>query len=255
MRLPAGGHAESRVRCPHCREEYRLDEVFAKLPPMLELVDEEGGLTDGFGRMLGEMPIGDQARFEGLVPPGGLTQTIKTTPRRRSRERSPVVEFAKIAGGGVAGLVLAQMILFWVPGNFSSRQRDPLRIAPRIAKIVPAVVPRELRGGDDWSPSETGSETLIDAESGRVIRSGIDSRRESKKPTELPENGPKKPERDSSGSGAGTGDETGAGDGTGESTPAVDDRPTDLPTAEETRKREDPDLPSPPLGPPDPCVI
>ena len=180
--MPSGGHASSRVRCPHCREEFRLDEVLARLPRMLELLDEVGDVEERFDRFPAQgfpaqgSGIDQAAGFGGVLPQGGFTPTMLPGPRRRSRERNPLVEFGKIVGGGVAGLILAQMILFWVPGNFSSRQRDPLQIAPRIAEFVPGVVPKELRGDGEWNRSEQDAETLIDADSGRVIQPGTESR-------------------------------------------------------------------------------
>ncbi|MFM2097346.1 MAG: hypothetical protein RIS70_4470, partial [Planctomycetota bacterium] len=65
------------------------------------------------------------------------------------REQNPVVEIAKMAGGGLAGLILAQLILWWIPGNFSPARRDFLNLAPKVAKYAPFLVPAPLQGRSD----------------------------------------------------------------------------------------------------------
>jgi hypothetical protein len=49
-------------------------------------------------------------------------------------------------GGGVMGLVIAQLILWWMPGNWAKENRDPFGMAPKVEVYAPFVVPTALRG-------------------------------------------------------------------------------------------------------------
>jgi hypothetical protein len=65
--------------------------------------------------------------------------------RRRPASRSGrqiVVELVKIVAGGLAGLLIAQLMLWWVPGI---GRRDPLGLAPHVPSWLSSLVPPELR--------------------------------------------------------------------------------------------------------------
>lgn len=66
-----------------------------------------------------------------------------TGKARRSRKgRNPVLEAVKVVLGGVAGLLIAQMILWWLPGQW---RRDPFDLAPQLPASLAFLVPTELR--------------------------------------------------------------------------------------------------------------
>ncbi|MEZ6119419.1 MAG: hypothetical protein R3C28_23020 [Pirellulaceae bacterium] len=66
-----------------------------------------------------------------------------TGKARRSRKgRNPILEAVKVVLGGVAGLLIAQMILWWLPGKW---RRDPFDLAPQLPASLAFLVPTELR--------------------------------------------------------------------------------------------------------------
>jgi hypothetical protein len=72
---------------------------------------------------------------------GGKVGSI--TPRRGARsqrnEKSAVAEIVKVVGGGVLGLSIGQLILWWLPGDW---KRDPFQLGPVITKSVPWLGPK-----------------------------------------------------------------------------------------------------------------
>lgn len=115
VRLPPGDAAVT-VRCPWCHETFELGEVLKTLPPMLEIVGAETS-SEHFEAPLifDEDPSGfshSAAPMEsGAFAAETLDATsVRSSPRRSSRT-SPVVGFLKIAGGGIAGILIALAIL------------------------------------------------------------------------------------------------------------------------------------------------
>lgn len=119
VRVPAGEVAAT-VRCPWCRETFELGEVFDALPPMLEIVDSDNighGPTEA-PLILDDDAIGPPSSTTATFDPSALDDTSFHSPPRSSPRRtprtSPVVSFLKIAGGGIAGIVIALAILqYW----------------------------------------------------------------------------------------------------------------------------------------------
>ena len=68
------------------------------------------------------------------VSTGGPTRS----PAREKKQKNGAVEVFKIVGGGIAGLTIAQLILWWLPGGL---KRDPFGLAPSVASVVPFLVP------------------------------------------------------------------------------------------------------------------
>lgn len=139
VRIPPEGDEDSVVRCPHCSAEYSLGEVLAGLPPLLILAEVYAAATES----------DDEFRIAPDEPSHAVQNlpaaAIRATPRPRRAEKSAVVEVLKMVGGGLAGLVLAQLILWWVPGDFSNQRRDFLELAPKVARYAPFLVPESLR--------------------------------------------------------------------------------------------------------------
>ena len=88
------------------------------------------------------------AQSNGMPNAGVGTSRSASSYRPRGRRRSATLEFAKIALGGLAGLVIAQAVLWWLPGTW---RRDPLGLAPKlprsVAFLLKAIGPLCLRRG------------------------------------------------------------------------------------------------------------
>jgi hypothetical protein len=160
--LPPGAPRGAQVRCPWCREEFELSEVLDRMPPMLEIVrspytageerrefpseavDEEFRIAGDNGRTSPggfDFSGGGAATAAPTVAPRPRTKTA-TAARPRRKEKSAVAEIVKVVLGGVVGLVLAQLILWWLPGDLS---RDVVELGPTVGEYVPWIVPEKYR--------------------------------------------------------------------------------------------------------------
>jgi hypothetical protein len=169
---------ESRARCPLCREEYTLAEALERCPPELELLDVPDTADDGFGGYplaaagisgvdkggfesdnapssfdFSESPAPGGASAAATVSakasPAAKTSTRSAARRPRSKGKNPVIEIVKVVGGGALGLFIAQMLLWWLPFNLSTNQRDPTSLGRNIGRYVPWLVPAQVRGDDE----------------------------------------------------------------------------------------------------------
>jgi hypothetical protein len=68
--------------------------------------------------------------------------SVPVRPRLKGTGRHAGVELSKIVAGGLAGLVLAQLMLWWIPGI---GRRDPLGLAPHLPTWLNVLLPPELR--------------------------------------------------------------------------------------------------------------
>ena len=155
VRIPAGVPNSATVRCPLCKEEFPLGDV--GLPPMLEVIsgaDAPGPLAVEQGS--GAMPafsLGDSAPSEGA---GTVTTAAKSSVRRPSRKSSsPIKEMLKIVGGGVVGLTIGQLALWYLPGEWKTKQRDPFGLGPKVASFAPWLVPEQVSGKTQTSSDPT----------------------------------------------------------------------------------------------------
>ncbi|WP_164103766.1 MSCRAMM family adhesin [Candidatus Laterigemmans baculatus] len=136
VRIPAADPSTT-VRCPWCQESFELREALASLPPMLEVVGPEVGTgvsgvaeEERWGEPAGEDDFSAFAASLGSadVDSGGFPvathdsegaiaghsfgdSSIRRSPQRRSRPGSPFRSLLKMAAGGVAGIVIALLIL------------------------------------------------------------------------------------------------------------------------------------------------
>lgn len=165
VRVPdVEGPAE--VRCPWCGEAFELDEVTIGLPPMLEIVslpaanevfenfesasspdlDVQVAESDEDFRISGSSPYAEPMEFTKRKKRRSSSSRSRGRRSRRYRD-SPVVGFLKMAGGGVAGILIAMLILqsinrlpnlgFWPfrgPGNriFSRVTTNPSTLSPTL---------------------------------------------------------------------------------------------------------------------------
>ncbi len=174
--VPSRGRPESRVQCPLCLEEMRLEEVLSSVPPMLILLDEadqyeatpapsKGWSTsasdDAAYEVAGAGSGGHEFLGGGIgaatTTMGAPSASIATGPMRVKKQPNIVAEILKVIVGGVVGITLAVMVLWWLPEGYG--QTDILGIGPTIAKYVPQIVPPKFRGetpaGGDGKTSNT----------------------------------------------------------------------------------------------------
>ena len=190
VRIPVNTKAHVRVRCPRCGEMYLLSEIVDHDIPALEIVDHErsdAAMGESENKYQPVTPKED-GRF---VVPGYLAKAAERKSRRKSRSERPgstvdiqenmdsssehsrhrptrsdrqitsrprtsrkrnSFDFIMIVLGGLMSIPVAQMMIWWILGT------DPLKIAPDVARIVPVVVPSDLREPEDrdtQSPPET----------------------------------------------------------------------------------------------------
>lgn len=149
--VPHGAGGSARVRCPLCSDEFLLSVVLEKLPPALVLLDApapapsaavgdaEVSLAPDFGGRTAGSPAFE---FEESAAPG-TKKTVSPSARPKRKEKSVAVEMIKVVGGGVVGLGLAVLILWWVAG------RDPFDFGPKVSAYAPWMVPEKFRGKTD----------------------------------------------------------------------------------------------------------
>jgi hypothetical protein len=175
VRIPPTASHQASVRCPLCLDEFLLAEVYQALPPFLEVVNshEEGStegesaaFTGGFGLAssdasdLPELAPAfsiDRSRDVSAVTSAPSTKRRRGPVRPQRTKKNPAVEVVKIALGGIAGLVIAQLLLWWMP--WQNLRRDPFGLGPSIAAYAPWLVPARFHGdlGADASTVGAGS--------------------------------------------------------------------------------------------------
>ena len=97
----------------------------------------------------------------------GATATRRLTARPRSKRKpkSAAAEIVKVALGGVAGLLIAQMILWWLPGSWA---RDPANLAPKLPGFLSWAAPERLRNPDGVQAESSNDETASTSETGQA---------------------------------------------------------------------------------------
>ena len=78
-------------------------------------------------------------------PSSTRASSMPSRRRHRRKKAGPVKSFIQIIGGGILGLVIAQLILWWMPGDWAKDKRDPLGVADRVAQYAPFLVPAGVR--------------------------------------------------------------------------------------------------------------
>ena len=170
VRLPA--NATLWVRCPHCHAEYPIDQILEKLPPALEEIaapasadlssatlhshktnasaaesDSEGKVkiaSVGSGVSLITRPSSKVVIDEGKArvrSPDRLRAERRKTAVRRNHATDQL-GIAKVFLGGIAGLMIGQLILWWLPKPYRT---DPLELAPKLPSALAFFSPASLR--------------------------------------------------------------------------------------------------------------
>lgn len=142
IRVPAG-QPDQEVRCPLCNSEYPLQDVFDRLPPMLELIgswvpspNESPGIQidNGFSDL--EIQDADAS-----------PKSPSSYSRPRRPERSAFKEILKVIGGGVVAIPIGILCVWWFAG------RDPFDLSEKVSEYAPWIVPEQLRGTDQVDDS------------------------------------------------------------------------------------------------------
>lgn len=163
------GHAsrDATVQCPLCQEEYLLGEALAQLPPALivlsdmddapasEVVNEDEDSWSELNLVTDEAEEIDLAptsiptsgaafdfTSKAAAPGSKATSTIRPSSRARKPKGSPVKSVLSIVIGGLMAFPIAQLILWYLPGDL---KRD-FGAGPIVAQYVPAIVPAKFRG-------------------------------------------------------------------------------------------------------------
>jgi hypothetical protein len=147
--VPAGAPGNARVRCPLCNDEFLLSVVLEKLPPALILLDVPDAASPVEGISIGPV-VGTRAPafdFDEAAAPS-VERKVSPAARPKRKEKSIVLELVKIVLGGVVGIALATIILWW------GFHKDPLNLAPKVAAYAAWAVPAKLRPTEETPPEE-----------------------------------------------------------------------------------------------------
>jgi len=207
--LPEGSAAESRVECPLCHDEYVLSEILDRLPPKLIVLDAGGNgqgeaapfpavttdegpdpfaaLGAGGEAAAAASPFAVDASTDEGAASGGAATTrprARRRPRPTRKPKSGAMEVAKIVGGGILGLIIAQFIIWWGIG------KDPFNLGHIVAKVMPFAVPEEFhiskgdrkKNGDDNSNDNNKQNNKQGGQPGANKQAGKQSGTKSKKP-------------------------------------------------------------------------
>jgi hypothetical protein len=158
--VPAKASSQALVRCPLCLEEYVLAEALAHAPPALVVISGEAETQSEISNAAGAVRSGDDYRlagvFDATAPPRPVAKPVrplvKGPPRPRRRETSAVAELIKIVLGGVVGLSMGLLLLWWLA------RVDPLDLGPQVAQYAPWIVPARFHGK---SRAESAEEVFV----------------------------------------------------------------------------------------------
>ncbi len=195
--LPGRASRLATVRCPLCQEQFPLAEVLDKMPPALVVVDDPEAAATAVapagGTAADELVaavFSDSAGAGGFAPLSIETEGAPATgaprgrrpvARAKRKHKSPLVEGLKIVLGGVAGLAIAQVILWWLGSSQSwpKQRADMFELAPKVARFAPWIVPERYRSG---KPAGDASGTP-EQDAGAVALSSAEDR----EPRDLPQ--------------------------------------------------------------------
>lgn len=170
------------VRCPHCGEDYPADQLVLVEAPEIEVVPPPALVLGDSEQQRSSL---HSSSDHGLSVPAPTVTTLveekivqirspepSRTPRRRRQKKDPN-SFIKVALGGIMGLVIGQLILWWLPQPYRT---DPMQLAPKVPTALAFLVPAELRGEirpmerfPEGEPTKTAPNSLpTNAEEARI---------------------------------------------------------------------------------------
>ena len=150
IRIPDQAQQESVVRCPRCREQFALKEIWSTLPPEAEIVSGPGALGhtvaagSSTGYQLADRPepdfqFKDTGRLQSDTPPMARLDSNRAPRRPKKAEPNMVAEFAKIVLGGAAGLLIAVLAILWFG------KQDVFKVVPKLPVQAYFLVPEDMR--------------------------------------------------------------------------------------------------------------
>ena len=208
VRMPANASAQARVQCPLCVEEFELAEALDRLAPMLVVLNDPGAadaalsptektfsgtdlVTDFDGEsetasheFSVEDPVNEAASVpaftfeDGSATSGASGSAARRHARSQRPRKSALKEMVKIVGGGVIGLTIGQLILWWLPGDWN---RDPIELGPKIPSFAAFLVHPDFRG--DAVTKKNGEKASQRNTAGPAVAIFIDDTDNSESPT------------------------------------------------------------------------
>jgi hypothetical protein len=146
--VPRGATSRALVRCPLCLEEYLLSEALAGAPPLLVIIGGEvpqaaieTAPVAGHDYQLAAAAFDSPENHWGHAVASSIApQAPAVRAGRRPRKREPSVALLLLnwVGGGVLGLALAPLVLWWI------FKVDPVELGPTVAAYVPWAVPQQF---------------------------------------------------------------------------------------------------------------
>jgi hypothetical protein len=176
--VPAKATTRALVRCPLCLEQYLLAEALANAPPPLIIIGgevaqdaiEQQAAGEGEYRLSGGVLDASAPAPAAVIMP---RPAVRSTPRTRRPEKNGLILVVNYVVGGVLGLSLGLLVLWW------GFQQDPLKLGPPIAQYVPWIVPTAFRS--ETQRSSTNGATA------RTTGSPTEKNRANQKTTATPE--------------------------------------------------------------------
>jgi hypothetical protein len=181
---PSGVSTDATVRCPLCMDEFTLSSALGDLPPSLIVLDQPAmtintsvGNTSVGNTSVGKIGaeqagMGDATpsfQFEdGSAPVQPRVQVRQ--PTNTSKGKNIVFEFVKVILGGFLGLAIGQLLLWRIPGEWPSHQRDPFSLGEKYGHVFPINYLAPISVRDPGSSSEVESR----ADDGSITRPSQD---------------------------------------------------------------------------------
>ncbi len=142
--MPAKATSRALVRCPLCLEQYLLAEALGNAPPPLVIIGGEveqaaieAADADGIEYEVADALVGRGPAAGSLRPARPM---VRPLARPRKKEKNGLVLLVNYVLGGVLGLSLGLLLLWWGFG------RDPLELGPKTAEYAPWIVPARFHG-------------------------------------------------------------------------------------------------------------
>src|SRR6476620_10085071 len=158
--VPAKATGRALVRCPLCLEEYLLAEALANAPPPLVIIggEVEQALIDSTASDGSEYQLAGghyapemvHSTAASIASSAAARPALRPMARPRRKETSGLVLLVNYVVGGLVGLTLGVVVLWWLG-------RDPLELGPRVAAYAPWIVPQQFHGKSNNSDADVPS--------------------------------------------------------------------------------------------------
>src|SRR5262245_33578042 len=157
---PAKASRLAIVRCPLCLEEYPLADALRQVPPELIIVgaDAEAAADLDANPWHAAESAGTAAATEGAgvfdAGPGAgvaapAARPVVKGPRPKRRERSAIGQFFGVVFGGLGGIAMGLLVLWWV-------FKQDVGVGPSVAKYAPWIVPAQFHGKTESAVNTAG---------------------------------------------------------------------------------------------------